>query len=80
MERVRLKRLATKSPPRRKKPFRYIPRDEQVRLREVRKRKRLGIRHDPPVAADHQFILALEGLVAWHRLADASAAVNNSHK
>jgi hypothetical protein len=63
-----------------RKPFYYTPPGEQAEEREIRKRKRLGVKHDPPVSADGQFIVALKGLVTWRRLSRALAATANGSR
>lgn len=64
MQRVRLSRRERKRTPRKKsKSFCYVTPEERAHQREMRKRKKLGIKHDLAVPADRPFTICLTRIV-----------------
>lgn len=64
MQRVKLARHERKHPPRNKsKSFGFVSPEERAHQREVRKRRKLGIKHDLAVPADKSFTICLTRIV-----------------
>ncbi len=58
MERIRVGKRKRKTAT----PFVYVSPEQRESQRELRKRKKLGIRHDPPVPADEMFVRCIRGI------------------